>query len=394
MTRVGQPDHDPIWSDSRWRSRIRKRLLDWFQDNARELPWRSDPTPYHVWISEIMLQQTQVATVLPYYQRFMKSFPTVQSLAAADESELMKHWEGLGYYRRARSMHAAAKVIMEQYDGEFPLQFDQVLALPGIGRYTAGAILSISSGQRLPILEGNTHRVYSRWIALREPPMEKAANALLWQFAESILPRKSDAHGSGQFNQAAMELGALVCLPKNPKCDACPVRRDCRAAASGLQDQIPGKMTKTRYEDRTEFALILAQAPSRTSSAKMNSTHLAKYLLRPLPTDGRWGGLWDFPRPTHGDLESVIAAAQWLSDEIGHPVDSGVCLKTIKHAVTKYRITLHVHMAQARLMKGWRPPAPWQWMTVNEMLDLPMSVTGRKIVEFLNQTDQMFLPLE
>ena len=204
------PLHDDVWQQAGWRSRVRRSLLAWFARHARDLPWRRQPTPYRVWVSEVMLQQTQVATVLPYYDRFMGSFPTVSDLAAADEQVLLSHWEGLGYYRRARSLHAAAKLIVADHGGEFPLQFDEVLALPGIGRYTAGAILSISDGQKQPILEGNTQRVFSRWIALRGTPTETANNRLLWQVAEKMLPRKD----VGSFNQAAMELGALICTPK------------------------------------------------------------------------------------------------------------------------------------------------------------------------------------
>ena len=175
------PPHDPTWRQSSYRSGVRRKLLSWFGKNARELPWRSHPTPYRVWISEIMLQQTQVATVLPYFDRFLNTFPDVQTLADADEQTLMKHWEGLGYYRRARSLHAAAQRIASEFEGHFPTDFDTVLSLPGIGRYTAGAILSISGDQRLPILEGNTQRVFSRWVALRRPVTDPPSTKLLWQ---------------------------------------------------------------------------------------------------------------------------------------------------------------------------------------------------------------------
>ena len=207
--------------DVKWRRKLRASLLAWFARSARQLPWRSDPTPYHVWVSEIMLQQTQVATVLDYYRRFIAAYPTVNDLAAADEHELMRLWEGLGYYRRARSMHAAAKLVVSQYDGLFPSTYEQVLALPGIGRYTAGAILSISGDQRLPVLEGNTVRVYSRWIGMRAGVQSTSAKAKLWDFASAMLPKS----GSGQFNQAAMELGALICKPKSPSCAVCPVQK-------------------------------------------------------------------------------------------------------------------------------------------------------------------------
>lgn len=379
------PDCDDSWHQSRWRSELRRKLRDWFSSNARELPWRSDPQPYQVWVSEIMLQQTQVATVLPFYQRWMKSFPTIADLAAADESELMRHWEGLGYYRRVRSMHAAAKLIMSDHHGEFPSTYEDVLALPGVGRYTAGAVLSISSGARLPVLEGNTQRVYSRWIALRDSPTGKAANALLWEFAAKMLPRQ----GSGEFNQAAMELGALVCVPKHPRCDQCPVRAQCRAHQSNLQTEIPGKIKRIQYEERKEFAFVISRHHPQTKQRGER-----EYLARPLPEGGRWAGLWDFPRCTEADVESVETAAEWLSRQLGADVAAGVRLKTIRHAVTKYRISLQVHQAafagSGDAVKA--PPATWQWVTLDRMDALPMSTTGRKIVEFLATDTQTFLP--
>ena len=362
------PAHDPVWNESTWRSRVRRRLLEWFDDNARELPWRSNPLPYHVWVSEIMLQQTQVATVLPYFERFLNSFPTIADLARADEANLMRHWEGLGYYRRARSLHAAAKRIVEIHAGEFPTTFDEVIALPGIGRYTAGAILSISADQRLPVLEGNTQRVLSRWIALRESPTKTPANKLLWSVAQRMLPRT----GSGVFNQAAMELGALVCTPRQPKCDVCPVRSMCCARKLNLQHEIPGKVTKTKYEDRLEFAFVIQQRIAKEDA----------FLMRPIPDGQRWAGLWDFPRPTETIYESVAAASDWLSDQLGVTVAPGVQLLTSKHAVTKYRITLDVHAASVGRSRK-KPPEPWQFVTLGQMADLPMSVTARKIAKML-----------
>jgi A/G-specific adenine glycosylase len=379
----GAPDHHPDWRQSRWRSRLRRKLLAWFAQNAREMPWRSDPTPYHVWVSEIMLQQTQVATVIPYYQRWMRSFPTIAELAAAEESELMRHWEGLGYYRRVRSMHAAAKKIIREHDGEFPVTFDDVLALPGVGRYTAGAVLSISADAKLPVLEGNTQRVYSRWLGLRVSPTEKAANHLLWEFATRILPRS----GSGQFNQAAMELGALVCTPKTPRCDECPVLSHCQAAKLGLQDQIPGKIKRITYEDRTEFVLVIKRGCSEEEETE--------YLARRLPDGGRWAGLWDFPRLTETETDTVEAAAKWLSGQLDTEILAGVRLRTFRHAVTKYRISLHVHQAAVGSVGTVirSRPDSWQWVSLDKMQSLPMSVTGRKIVKFLTSDTQPTLPL-
>lgn len=362
-----QPSTEP-YADPTWRRRLRTSLLAWFGRSARELPWRSDPTPYHVWVSEIMLQQTQVATVLDYYRRFIAAYPTVGDLAAADEHDLMRLWEGLGYYRRARSMHAAAKLIVSQHDGCFPATFDEVLALPGIGRYTAGAILSISSDQRLPVLEGNTVRVYSRWIAMRQDVQSTAAKAKLWEFATMMLPRS----GAGQFNQAAMELGALICKPKSPACDICPVQKSCVAHSLGLQGEIPGKVTNMQYESRTEYGFVVPAADSD------------RFLVCRVPDGNRWAGLWDFPRCTDGNATTPNAAASALSHQLGIQIRPTKKVATIKHAVTRYRITLQVHLAD--------PVAPsditlagdtFGFLTSEAMGDLPLSVTGRKIAQWI-----------
>lgn len=352
---------------------MRRRLLGWFERHARDLPWRRRPTPYRVWVSEVMLQQTQVATVIPYYRRFLESFPNVHALAAADEQDLLSHWEGLGYYRRARSLHAAAKVIADRHGGKFPESYDETLALPGIGRYTAGAILSISRDMRLPILEGNTQRVFSRWIAMQGPAGNSAAAKLLWQVAETMLPRKHP----GAFNQAAMELGALLCTPQNPSCCDCPLARICRARIAGLEQQIPGKVSKVTYQDRTEFAFVVADR--RTTDKP------PRYLLRPLPRDGRWAGLWDFPRTTERSLASAAEAAAELSPHLGAAISPGENLATMRHAVTKYRISLHVHAAHLRPQRR-NPGRPWKYVSLAEMEKLPMSVTARRIAKLLGST--------
>ena len=339
-----------------------------------------------------MCQQTQVATVLPYYARFMESFPSVQELAAADEQVLLSHWEGLGYYRRARSLHAAAKLIVADHRGECPLEFQDVLALPGIGRYTAGAILSISDGQKQPILEGNTQRVFSRWIALRGTPADTVNSRLLWQVAEKMLPRKD----AGNFNQASMELGALVCNPKAPACDQCPVSAACCAHQAGLEQEIPGKVTRVTYEDRTEYAMVV-QRPTAgqekgVHGSKSSSNPQQQFLVRPLPEGGRWAGLWDFPRTTEASYANVADAAARLSAEVGVNLVPGIRLKKIKHAVTKYRITLQVHQAEL-LDTSEIPGKPWKYLTLAELSEMPMSVTGREIVKILSGDSQLRLPM-
>lgn len=355
------------WLDAQRRGRIRRQLLTWFAGQSRSLPWRDEPTPYHVWVSEIMLQQTQVATVVDYYRRFLAAFPTIADLAAAPEQRLMRLWEGLGYYRRARSMHAAAQRIVREHGGVFPETFDEVLSLPGIGRYTAGAILSISRGQRHPVLEGNTQRVYSRWIGFRGDITTAKGKEVLWQVATEMLPRT----GAGQFNQAAMELGSLICKPKDPGCDRCPVRRECRAHLQGWQQEIPGKVTRIEYESRLEFGFVVPDPAGQV-------------LVNRIPDGQRWAGLWDFPRWIAGDVTHAAGAAAALSRQWGlsiRPVESWL---TLKHAVTRYRITLEVHRAAPlRDVPKLDDDGRLRFVSISELTDLPLSTTGRKIARKL-----------
>ena len=377
------PEHvptpaQPFVIESTWKRSVRRRLLVWFDANARDLPWRRDPTPYHIWVSEIMLQQTQVATVIDYFNRFIAAFPTVNDLAAAPEHELMRLWEGLGYYRRARMMHQAAKQVAEQHRGKFPTDYESVLALPGIGRYSAGAILSISTGARLPIVEGNTVRVYARWTALRNDVKSSAGVAQLWQIAEAMLTDQE----SGRFNQAAMELGALICKPVAPDCKRCPVSNYCEANRLGLQDEIPGKVTRMEYEDRREFAFIIP------------SEKRGRWLVGQVPAGQRWAGLWDFPRATDGRSRSVDEAVKAISQKLGTQLTPHVQFKTIKHAVTRYRITLEVVRTQPIKELDVDVPAvhgEHRFVDEKELATLPLSVTGRKIAKLVAQEGTLCL---
>lgn len=360
--------------DAKRRSRLRTSLVGWFQQHARDLPWRRDPTPYKIWVSEIMCQQTQIATVIPYFERLINKYPDVAALAASDEDELLRLWEGLGYYRRARSLRAAAQKIVELHNGQFPLTYDEVIALPGIGRYTAGAILSISRNQALPILEGNTIRVFSRWIAMRTPVDEKTSQNTLWRFSQSLLPTSKTAlasrdRGPAAVNQAAMELGALVCTPREPKCLICPVAKFCDANTLGLQPLIPGKVTKTQYESRSEFAAVVRDPADRL-------------LVRQIPAGARFAGMWDFPKAGPPAANDADQFTRWLENELGGKIELGEIIQTIKHAVTKYRITLCVHAARwAR--DSADIPENYQFVTADQLADLPMSTTGRRLLRSL-----------
>ena len=353
------------------RRQFAKKLLAWFASHARDLPWRRTRDLYSIWISEIMLQQTQVATVVGYYERFLAAFPNVAALAAADESQVLRLWEGLGYYRRARQLHAAAQKIVAEHGGNFPRSYEAVRALPGIGRYTAGAILSIGLDARLPILEANTIRVLSRLIALADDPRTTRSQARLWNFAEEILP----AENCGAFNQALMELGAELCTPKAPNCAACPVAAHCTARAEGRTAEIPLAAKKMNYTDVTETAVVVRRA--------------SKFLVRQCQPGERWAGLWDFPRfaSPAASHESWLPTAtnhlqNWLAVEI-EPVEH---LATTKHGVTRFRITLHV--LDARWIAGGKTNDQLRWVTRDELHELPLSVTGRKIASLLVQSKQ------
>jgi A/G-specific adenine glycosylase len=350
---------------------LRKRLLKWFDGHQRDLPWRKNKTPYRIWVSEIMLQQTQVATVIDYYLRFMKRFPTVKKLAAADQSEVLKLWEGLGYYRRARQLHAAAMEVVENRGGVFPETFDDVLSLPGIGRYTAGAILSIAKDQRLPILEGNTIRLYARLLGMKSDPRTTANQKVLWEFAETILPRLR----CGDFNQSLMEVGNQICKPKQPLCHQCPISCLCPTFVKGWQDVIPAKGKKVVYEDLREAVVLVCKTVGGQQ----------KWLVRVCGADERWTGLWDFPRYQFAGTSQTKSESETLADQLKLNTGLSATLsplgRPMKHAVTKYRIELHCFEAvdvKGRLKKQ---STETKWATLKQLKALPMSTTGRKIVD-------------
>ena len=383
--------------DAKWKSALRRKLLKWFDENQRDLPWRKNKTPYRIWVSEIMPQQTQVATVVSYYKRFMKRFPTVKKLAAADEAEVLKLWEGLGYYRRARQLHTAAKMVAEQHGGKFPTDFDAVLALPGIGRYTAGAILSISMDQQQPILEGNMIRLFARLMEMKSDPRSTSNQKALWEFSESILPRKR----CGDFNQSLMELGSEICHPKRPQCLICPIRDLCPTAIKGLQASIPVASKKIKYQELNEAVVILKRGN--------------KILVRQCGPDERWAGLWDFPRyemgqadqdgPRSKEIRKSVASARLkridcvgdtnlaianaVKQETGLNVALEKTNKQLKHAVTKYRIKLDCYVAD-KVSGRLKKTGNLKWMTIDQVHAAPMSVTGRKIASWIEkQSDHL-----
>jgi len=297
-----------------------QRLLKWFSVHGRHtLPWQINPTPYRVWISEVMLQQTQVATVIPYYQRFMARFPAIDALAAAPLDEVLHLWTGLGYYARARNLSACAKVLAAQHRGVFPSQIEDLMALPGIGRSTAGAILALSRGLRHPILDGNAKRVLARVFGIAGDPGSKTVLAALWSQADACTPQQEVA----AYTQAIMDLGATLCTRARPACPRCPMNTHCVAALEGRQQELPGRKVKRDRPSR-EATLLIAQT---------GSPGCAAVLLERRPDSGLWGGLWSPPQ-----FANESDALAWCAREFG--VANAEALSPIDHAFTHFDLRL------------------------------------------------------
>lgn len=371
MTRAAKRDGtdraEPLSAD--WKRAFRRKLLAWYDRHARELPWREAAgvasDPYRVWVSEVMLQQTQVETVRAYFERFTAAFPTVKDLAEADEQDVLRLWEGLGYYRRARSLHAAAQKIVAEHAGQMPTDVEGLMSLPGIGRYTAGAIVSIAYDKPAPILEANTIRLFTRLIAYAGKPTSAAGQRRLWGVAEEVLPTKKVA----RFNQALMELGSLVCTPTGPKCGECPVESLCRARAEDSIESLGPTTTKLKFSDVREAAVVVRKG--------------GRVLLRQCAEGERWAGLWDFPRfelAAEGPLFASAELAEKVAEQTGVRCDPGALITTLKHGVTRFRITLECYQAQHT---GGRVKKPAKWVASEDLAELPLSVTGRKLAKLI-----------
>ncbi len=294
-------------------------LLRWFDVSGRKhLPWQQRITPYRVWVSEIMLQQTQVATVIPYYERFMQRFPDVQTLAAAADDEVLHLWTGLGYYARARNLLRAARLIVVEHGGEFPDTLEAVQALPGIGRSTAGAILAISQGRRHPILDGNVKRVLTRYFGVHGFPGETAVERRLWTLADSCTP----AHRVADYTQAIMDLGATVCVRSRPLCVVCPMHESCVARREGMQAVLPTPRPRKERPSRMAFAAILRRADGAV-------------LLERRPPTGIWGGLWTFPQ-----FDEHAATIAWMEQHSAGEVVATRALPPYSHSFTHFDLTL------------------------------------------------------
>lgn len=353
--------------DAHLRSWFRRRLLKWFQTSARDLPWRHTTDPYAIWVSEIMLQQTQVNTVIPYFHTFLHHFPTISELARAEEGEVLRVWEGLGYYRRARHLHEAAKIVVANHGGELPRDAALVSALPGFGRYTVGAVLSQAFDCRLPILEANSIRVLCRFLACREDPRSADIQKSLWHAATLLLPRRK----CGEFNQALMELGALLCTPRSPRCAECPLKQKCAAYQTGQQENLPIRSLRAEPIEQQEVAVVVCKDD--------------EVFLVQRPLHGRWAGLWEFPHETVKDGETREAVAEKLLVQLtGIEAKIGKELTTICHGVTRYRITLVCLLAQYR--KGAFQSDFYEkgkWLHPARLSQYPLSSPQRKLAQLL-----------
>jgi A/G-specific adenine glycosylase len=346
---------------------VRKRLLAWFDRHQRDFPWRRDRDAYRIWVSEVMLQQTQASVVVPYFERFIDAFPTVAALAAADVQEVLRLWEGLGYYRRARDLHAAARRLVEDHDGHIPEEPDQLSGLPGLGRYTCNAVLSQAYDRRLPILEANSQRVLSRWYGCREDPRQGQTRAFLWKKAEELLPLRR----AGDFNQAVMELGATVCTLATPRCSICPVAAFCLAQQLGIQDKIPPRSRSVQVVNVSETAVVVWKKQT--------------VLLVQRPPTGRWAGMWEFPHGARASQEtSEEAGLRHVRELTGVSTTLGPELTTLRHGITRYRITLTCF--EARYRTGTFRSTFYQqgrWVSPKQLVTFPVSAPQRRLARML-----------
>lgn len=338
-------------------------LINWYQKNARSLPWRGHSDPYAIWVSEIMLQQTRVDTVIPYFDRWMQLFPDVSSLAAASENAVLKAWEGLGYYSRARAMHKTARILVEKYNARLPDDHEALTRLPGIGPYTAAAIASIAFERHYAVLDGNVKRVLARLLLYKQPVNTPAAEKELREIAHGLLPAKD----IGDYNQAIMELGALICLPRSPKCDLCPVSTLCGANKENRQSELPVMKEKAVVPHITVTAGILHQN--------------GRVLIAKRPSSGLLGGMWEFPGGKVEENEThAQALVRELREELGIAASVGNLLGEYHHAYTHFRVTLYAYHAGIESGEvAALQPSDIQWVQIMELENYPMGKIDRMI---------------
>ena len=352
-------------------SEFSQHLLDWYDQNARQMPWRGSNDPYAIWISEIMLQQTQVDTVTPYFLRWMARFPTLPRLASASEQDVLQIWEGLGYYSRARNLLKAARLVVEQYGGSLPASRQALEKLPGIGPYTSGAIASIAFGLDEAALDGNIRRVLARLFDVAVPARSKAGEEQLWKLARQNLPPGR----AGDYNQALMDLGATLCMPHRPACLVCPLAAFCQAAALGVQEQRPVLDARPAVPHYTVVAAVIEDGQGRV-------------LITRRPSKGLLGGLWEFPGGKVEEGEQMAAGLmREIREELDAAIDVGGAFGVYRHAFTHFKVTLHAFLC--RLVSGSSPTlleaSAMAWVTPPELAHYPMGKIDRQISIRLEQ---------
>lgn len=340
-----------------------KRILDWYQSHARRLPWRGHPDPYAVMVAEVMLQQTRVETVIPYFQHWMQRFPTISSLASASQDDVLKQWEGLGYYRRALNLHKIARILVSEYGGAVPGDLKTLRGLPGIGRYTAAAVASMAFGLDEPALDGNVRRVLARVFAVREQlgtsTMEGRLSALA---AEHLPPNRA-----GDYNQALMDLGATICTPREPACEKCPLKDVCQAYALDIVEQIPRRVSRTAVP-HIEVSAAAIQRNGRVLIARR-------------PPGGLLGGLWEFPGGKVKPGEDLVdGLKREIREELGVDISVGNRLGVYRHAYTHIRLTLHAfYCAMLEGEPRQLDHTALAWVQPSTLSDYPMGKLDRQI---------------
>ena len=354
---------------------LSRSLLQWYQSAGRDLPWRKTRDPYKIWISEIMLQQTQVKTVLPYFDRWLTLFPTLQILATAPLQSVLKAWEGLGYYARARNIHKAAIMIIDAFSGQFPDTLETVMSLPGIGRTTAGGILSSAFNLPLPILDGNVKRVLSRLINLTVPPDRNLAT--LWQISEALVP----FHQARDFNQAFMDLGATVCIPKVPNCVVCPWNRFCKSYNLGVQNQRPMTEPKAPIPHKIIGVAVI-----------WNTDQNNTILIDRRKPEGLLGGMWEFPGGKVEPGETIPECIKReIQEELGIEIAVDEFLMTIDHTYSHFKVTLNVY--HCRHLSGIPQTIECdeiKWVTLSQLNEYPFPTANLKIIQALQQSGPRF----
>ncbi|WP_223155087.1 A/G-specific adenine glycosylase [Alkalibacillus aidingensis] len=335
-------------------------LIHWYQKEKRDLPWRQNQDPYRIWVSEIMLQQTQVDTVIPYFEQFMERYPTVYDLAKADEQEVLKSWEGLGYYSRARNLHSAVREVVQEYGGEVPCEKSEIKKLKGVGPYTQGAILSIAYGQPEPAVDGNVMRVMSRILQIEEDIAQAKTKKIFEDVVKTVISKEDPS----SFNQGLMELGALICRPTNPKCEICPVKEHCTAFEKDIQDQLPIKTKKKKQKREAFFTLILQDQQGR-------------YLIQKRPEQGLLANMWEFPLVSKAEATEADVL-NWLKADYGLEVEVDEKGEQVRHVFS--HVIWELDVIKVKIIKGHAPEGLGKFVTVDELSHYPFPNVQQKVI--------------